>query len=414
MKQIAELHRDLDMTSNPVKGPPDMIPLAWSGHIEHKLSNPRHDGSLILFRDSLPILRLMPNDTDFEAQDSLTWQKWRHFLPGDNWNRFLKRWDRALIAARTPLSFSDTARFVSDTIEIWGEPIQVIRILSENHANRDSFMARQPKYTPRRAADSYVPHLLVDSCQLCENVIRAVESGPEHSLADLGTHLLLPNRYPQMPGACLLIPRKHDPLERRLPVAPCGTISEPHVSNATYGKVLDYSELALLATISREYGLFVYRNHPLDGMSIPEHDHAHGLPLPLPPAQLALESIRELEAHPLGRPYFQLKRSPCDSLVVKAHSLGETIKRTEALVQAMELNQRVFTLAYLEGAFVISPRKTELLNGIRTQIGPGASFGIIGWGTHWAKEIERVVPRRGTYDWQTLISARISSRAAAA
>ena len=195
---------------------------------------------------------------------------------------FLHSWRKALEAYGTPGDFADNAGVRQRKVEIAGQIWDFNVIDSPNCQLRRELMAKQEHYQPKRNPEEYgLDFLDLESCFLCENVVQGIDAQENHDvpnniILDFGKFVLAPNRYPGWVGHSLLLPVEHDDVSYRVIPDSEGRM-HPRVGKSL-GNFVSPEYLETMIQACKDHELVGVRNHPLDAMSIPFHDHFHIFP----------------------------------------------------------------------------------------------------------------------------------------
>ncbi len=353
-----------------------------------------------------------PGQTSLEQDYEFLERAGRH-LNINKWGEFLMTWTRSLESYGTPRSFVDSTRYESAKVKFGDQEYPFVYAVSANYAQRSALMDGQEKYPNQEPEDAYGLELNLDSCFLCQNVAQAIdaENHPDEVLSnmmyDFGSHFILPNRYPAQFGHSLSVPKDHDDLsDRVLPQAEHDLITDTKIyypeSGKTRGSLLKREYLTSVLDSCDELGLVGIRNHVLDGMSIPGHDHFHLMPEDL--LSLIESIIGGLTETGYGRNIFMSQNTPFDTLLIRADG-GEAISEIAIpILERMERADQVFTLAYGHGHLLISPRFKDEVGDRMQKIGGGIPLHYFDTeGEEFVERVKRVVPMSGQYNWSDFI-----------
>src|SRR3989344_535937 len=222
-------------------------------------------------------------------------------LNPDKWKDFLLKWAETLESYGTPTSFVDLTRYEFHSIE-FDKKYPFVYTISENHAQRRALMAEQKDYMNK--LKTYGFNLDLKNCFICQNIAQGIDSQlfPEvknNVMYWPGNHAIAPNRYPNQLGHSLSDLINHDDITDR--VIPKPDPDNPGNKTAIYnpeprktrGAIITSQYLDALMASCDSLNLIALRNHVLDGMSIPGHDHFHLMPEDLPSVSLIGEILRE-------------------------------------------------------------------------------------------------------------------------
>ena len=341
--------------------------------------------------------------------DRIFIQKASKLLNQGKWEGFLLKWAKALESYGTPRTFVDSTTYRKVQIDFQSKPYYFVYTVSKNYAQRSALMAQQQPYLSQKREEDYKLRLDLANCFLCQNVVQGLDAKayPEkvenNIMYDLGTHVIIPNRYPGQLGHSLSLPKDHDELFTRVTPQPepenKTTIYHPE-KGKTRGAILSSDYLAAVIKACDKFHLAAIRNHVLDGMSIPGHDHFHLMPEDLPSVSLGDIVAGEKVSTEYGPTIFRPGNSPFDTLMVLGDAESIALTATPIL-STMELNDQVFTLAYHQGKLFISPRNKDSVNDRRIQVGGGIPIHYLDTeGPEFINRINRLVPMKGDYGWE--------------
>ncbi len=346
------------------------------------------------------------------AEESSLIARWQKILTPDHWAPFLLSWSRALRACGTGLDILEDITYRKEEIEVAGVHYPLSIRSGGGYETRRVRMLEDEPYHPAFRTDRYPFFLKPESCMLCQNITRIIDHDNEQhsheniSMIDLGEYYLLPNRYPGQPGSCLLLPKDHDDFSARMPIIYQGkTRSIPRHPGKTRGRILSSSDLLTLFMLCDTLELTGTRGHPLDAMSIPEHDHFHLFPEPLLDAAVVDPILRDQEtffSSVDGATFSRSPRTPWDSLIIKAPCAERLAKVATALLTVLEEADEVVTLSYHKKHLVLSPRHITK----DSPLSLGGSVGIhlfLTFNDEIASQLKGGIPLRGHYRWPEFI-----------
>lgn len=325
----------------------------------------------------------------------------------NKWGEFFIRWAEALETYGTPVQFIDGTKYEKSNLDrIGGYP--VILKSGGNFDLRRELMKNQKKYESLSEPSSYGVRMDYDNCFLCQNIAQAFDakaSGDkrlDNIVADCGNYMMMPNRYPGSMGHSLWVPVNHDDDSMRVKPLPDETEKGRPALVPVYGKtrgaMLSVEELESLMEETGKYNLAAVRNHVLDGMSIPSHDHFHLFPEDNPSYSLIRDMTRS-EGKSYTQGLYRMNDTPYDTLVLSCEfkdALAETVSR---VLGNLEKDNVIFTLFYHDGLFAISPRY-EPSDHRRIQIGAGIHVhSFDSQSDKFFDDVAKYVPRKGDFNW---------------
>ena len=326
------------------------------------------------------------------------------------------RWIEALngydYGEKSPLTYLDLDRVgaTHHTFSLDGKEYPAITITSsELSQRRREFMALQTPYRAIRTLDSYPGVLAPEGCMLCENILQAydAESGDEPPRNNLILRFhdcaVLPNRYPAELLHSLIVPANHDDFSERVVPAPADSnpgerLYSPE-PNRTRGAIISPRFLETVLEVCDTFHWAAVRNHVLDGMSIPAHDHFQTFPM-------GAHHLETLEALFPGLPDGTMLKvlvpdtTPFDTLFVVSRDRRMLVDYVAPILEKMERADEVFTLWYHDGRIAISPRVASSQIDKRLSVGGGIPLHQFDPSNDRTMEdIFRFVPLAGRFDW---------------
>lgn len=353
----------------------------------------------------------MSNQTEQKNKEFL--QNAGIYLDSNKWGDFLLKWASSLEAYGTPRDFVYSTTYKKTEIEFAGKRFPAVLITAKNNAKRRELMAQQKPYKPLHEAKEYGVRLSLDDCFLCENIVQGTDAQqdsqiPSNVVYFVGMDNIVPNRYPSQFGHSLSVPVEHDDISTRVVPVPDPTnkttIYMPE-EGKTRGNLMTEEYLKAIITASDSLNLIAFRNHVLDGMSIPGHDHFHLFPEDLPPFSILADIIGEKERTDFGENIYKPQNTPLDTLLICQEERKNLVETATPILQRLELCNQVFTLNYHKGRLFISPRHQESVNDRRIQVGGGMALHYLDGSeeSEFIKKVEKYVPLKGQFDWDKFI-----------
>jgi hypothetical protein len=344
-------------------------------------------------------------------EDESFLDKASQYLNINKYGGFLVKWAHALESYGTPRDFVYSTSYEPALIKINNQIYSFIIVTSANNAMRRELMAKQKHYEFKDNLGSYGVRLADDltSCFLCQNVLQAIDAKNhpgdvgDNVIDDLGLHLILPNRYPAEYGHSLSVLRNHDDVTTRVkpvPVPEEKTAMYKPEPGKTRGNIFgaDYLEAAVEAC--DKYYLIGLRNHVLEGMSIPGHDHFQIFPEDLPRFSQTKTVTDEKQRTNFGSNVYLAQNTPFDTLLIVKEEKKPISDAAIPLLRRLEENDQIFTLFYQSGILFVSPRIEERFNDKRQQVGacmPIHSVDVPAEET--LRRANTFMPMKGQYDW---------------
>jgi hypothetical protein len=282
------------------------------------------------------------------------------WLPGPAWAGFLVRWSRALEALGTPSTFVSGLAIQPVLVQVGDKQYEGTAISAPGNAQRRELMAKQLPYYPNQGRSNYPEDFDTLGCFLCQNIAQAMDADvsgtPSNALADLGTHVLLPNRYPAVPGHSLLLRKSHDS------------------PRSTRGAILSPEELHTWMIVADELECAATHNHVHDAMSIPSHEHCHLMPRRFPLLAPIEQLRRDYGAYTPHLRAIVLSGTPFEHLVLYGPSRAELAAAAAPVLEAFERAGIVTTFVYSDRKLLISHRKGDAGANPRLSLGAGITF----------------------------------------
>ncbi len=335
-------------------------------------------------------------------------------LAADKWGTFLVGWARALAAYQTPISFVTGVDYQTSQFEIAGSQYPAVFVRGARYDERARLMALQKPYAPRRGWGEYDLRL-EQQCLLCQNVAQTMDASIHPGrvanplIFDLNEYVVLPNRYPARPGACLFMAKNHDLSHGRVVLPPRTATPRiiPSEIGKTRGNIPSARDLQVLFKLCDAFDFIAIRNHVLDAMSIPEHDHFHLAPIELPAFDVfrtnLLATLEDADGHASGTKF--ARGSPFDSVVLVDQDRSALIARALSTFERLERDHQVFTIAYYSGHILISPRRVERLAHRSITVGAAAPLHTFDApDAEFLRLLGEYVPRRGEFGWQRYLN----------
>jgi hypothetical protein len=348
---------------------------------------------------------------------------WSPKFPRERWGDFMHSWLVSLRAFGTPAHFTDGTTFVAGEFFREGRKfLHGARNGGNSHLRRE-LIAKQRPYDQLTSPGYPSRH----DCVMCQNVSQARDATrypdfvPNSAMAQIGRHILQPNRYP-FPLQSLLIPLAHDDTRDRAPLIVQkeggprgkGNFCEP-LRGRTRGALVDAAELQEQFEIVTALECISVTNHVLSGMSIPKHRHSHVIPrLCYVPGLFekltaTTEQIRSSPHTSVGRSI----GSPYEILVVSGDSLEALADEAASILNQLEMSDEVFAYVFIPstdpskgaGHVLISPVKGEEVANYFIMVGGTIvihEFPVPFIGSPEAALYDRAVPSYGGYDWRTV------------
>jgi hypothetical protein len=329
-----------------------------------------------------------------------------HGLQWNKWRDFLVRWADALATYGTPANFVDGTRYEQTDLNL-NDSAYKISLKQGNFELRRELMKKQKPYLPRMEdSEDYDLRLNIDDCFLCQNVVQGLDAqlnpsidsidSIDNVMADYMDYFIMPNRYPAVAGHSLWVPTNHDEISLRVKPDKYGAL--PPEEGKTRGAILTSQELEDLGDATSDYHLYGIRNHVLDGMSIPGHDHFHLMPEDNPLfAQVSY--LMQDQSDDYGKGIFRLKNTPFDTLAITSDVQDKFSEIASHVLENMEKDNQSFTLLYRDGLMLISPRK-NINDHKRIQIGGAIHYhSFDNVAQDFLDKLLNYVPKRGEYYW---------------
>lgn len=326
-------------------------------------------------------------------------------------NEFIDKWKTALSSYGTPEDFTSSTYSEKRFFEVRGREYPLICVISKNNEQRRELMKLQQPYIPQKNKEDYNLRLDLEGCFLCQNVVQVIDSKnfPEkiksNVIIDLGKNLITPNRYPSQIGHSLIIPINHDDTSKRIQPYLDETGKKVYLpeKGKTRGAIITPDLLEEYFEIFDKYSFGAFRNHVLDSMSIPGHDHWHLNPEDSPNFSLLEQFVVNAEKTNFGKNIFFAGNTPFDTLLIKGNN-KEIAPIAANILLNMEKANEIFTLIYYNNNFFISPRNSEYFENTFHQLGAGGAIHFFykedGSDVETAKKL---MPLKGEFNWGKFI-----------
>lgn len=341
-----------------------------------------------------------------EAKFILHWSK---AFCSSKWDLFLAAWCRALQSYGTELSFIDGLRYVDVNFKIAGQKYSGVVAKGGRFSERTRLTRNQPPYQPHHGSEAYnFAHQR--SCPLCQNILYAIDStrnpslGQTNVLLDIGDYVFMPNKYPAQPGSALLVPKNHDNHslrsaqridsngQRRIAVEP----------GKTRGKITERSDLVTLTALCDAFDMVATKNHVLNVMTIPEHDHFHLTPKASPIFGMFDTVGSEIGLRGTSDRLFTPQATPFATLAIHDNNRDSLIESALAVLSGLEQDNNVFTYAYYNNIFLINVNDRSVIDDCIE--GPCAGAGVP---LHhidveipgMLESVLRISPLKDSFDW---------------
>jgi len=365
-----------------------------------------HSSSETYSRESL-LLRLNGRSsfrTSISPEESKFLHEWNGTFPTETYGAYLLSWHRALVASGTPVSFIDNSSLLYDSVEIQGKRLQCIALKGALHyEERNRLIKKRAPYRFERPIDFYDSRLQ-KSCPLCQHVAEAQDSQLLNKKASgsvilsLGDHVLLPNRFPTLPGASLFLSTSHDDMSSRVKLSEKISAKELIIpaEGKTRSRIIDRRDFVKLFALCDALSCVAMRNHVLEGQSIPTHDHFHVFPSEIIPESFVLSIIGSESKLPL----FEAKGTPFSTLCVTGSTPDEIASIATSILQRMEEQNEVYTLAYAYRHLFISSRWSKKIGSMPVRIGCGLPLHYFDPSNrYFLALILKYCPLAGEYRW---------------
>ncbi|MBN2052408.1 hypothetical protein JW756_02810 [Candidatus Woesearchaeota archaeon] len=330
------------------------------------------------------------------TEHNLNWRKSRDFIA---------KWASALLTYGTDaVEFLKGTVYTKGKINFGGAEYPAQFKSGGNNDLRRKLMAEQKPYVAAKTnLEDYGIRLDFAKCFLCQNVVQGYDAVDNPTIDNVieafGEFFIMPNRYPAFAGHSLWVPVNHDDTKER--VIPADGVLAPE-KGKTRGAILTTYELKNFIDATRKNNLGAIRNHVLDAMSIPGHDHFHLMPDDTPNFAMLNYLMKEKDKQYM-KGVFTLKNTPFSTLAITSDTKGDYPDFISYILCKMELDNQVFVLSYRDGIMLVSPRK-NINDHKRIQVGGGIHlhFPDKPDADYLAKADHHIV-KRGEYDWKKYI-----------
>ncbi len=326
----------------------------------------------------------------------------------NKWNDFIAGWAEAVKGGYgTPVTFVQGSRIKRIRAEFANRTYDFVRTTSPGYSMRAELMAKQRKEADQRKEAGQEPRWQNDgsSCFLCDNVGQAIAAKtnkeiPNNAMYETDGYLILPNKYPSFIGHSLFVPKDHDNEEQRvIPENGIYTLKQ----GKTRGALVTPEFLEETVKACQDFSLVGIRNHVLDGMSIPGHDHYHLYPQDLESFSLTGTILDGMQKTNYGEGILLASSTPFDMLVFSRQLMKDGFYgQASDLLGRLETASQVFTLLYTDNNLIISPRKNSDKITSNLKVGGGLTFHSLDTDTEeYFGKIRQWVPIRGEFNWDS-------------
>lgn len=346
-------------------------------------------------------------------KDQAFLKKASELLDLNKWGDFLLKWANTLDTYGTSKDSVHSTEYKKIHVEFNGREFPAIYFFNPDHSKRKKLMAKQEHYVPFDKPESYGLRLSLDDCLLCENIVQGIDAQnhpdkiTNNIMIDLGNYIILPNRYPHGLGQSLFMEKNHDDTTHRVaPRTDLENKTEIYLpeKGKTRGNIITEDYLETVIKESDKLHLSLLRNHFLDGMSIPSHDHFHLIPEDLPVVSLIEYIVNGKEKTDYSVNIHTSNNSPFDTLIISEEEGKNLVKTAQPILERLEKEGEVFTLAYGNKNLLITPRNKEEVNNRRittTAVAPILCFGD--YSQKSIDPINKYLPANGEFNWDKFI-----------
>lgn len=345
-------------------------------------------------------------NADFLAEEAQFHERWKSEIALEFRRAFLRSWAIALKTVGTPLSFCNNAAATAEQVQIFGAHYSYLQFDPGAYDKRAEFMLNQPAYKGIFSAEQYPFRSDLADCKLCQTIAFGIDSqllgADPVFMVDYGDYVIIPNRYPNAPGSSLLMPKDHDDLSNRNPVLRdlrTGICTFPMIPNRTFGNILTVDALHIMMKVADRFDLIGIRNHPLEGMSVPLHDHFQLYLKEVSVCSILRGWAESAEQSQLENGVLPPSYTPFDTLLLRGER-AELAELGARITGRLEQDQQVYTIGYYNGALFISPRYPGCYRNAAGALGGSTLLHVRSTNDpiYWDK-IQHYVPRKGEFPW---------------
>ena len=256
-----------------------------------------------------------------------------------------------------------------------------------------------------------IPHEFIskfEQCGCCQSVARELQlrNGVEHQTEideRNAASLYLVNAYPWDPGTMLFTSLRDDDLSERTPLC-----HKSRSATVTAGKTLGASTSAVwlksFFSLADQNQSVAIINHPLSGMSAPDHFHGQSFPIETPKGHVHREELSDPTLLPSTFSPVVAMRSPhhpFDTLMVKGCSTEDVAQVVSQLRNKLEECGVVHTLSYHQRCCfigVMTPQENYQFSdlGARMVLKCFRQSELDNWET----AVKGILPEFGTFRWK--------------
>lgn len=330
---------------------------------------------------------------------------------GDSVNQeFLDSWHRAIANSGTPLDFADGHDYSSSTIWFDGIPFSSVSMQGIDRDYRKKVIQGAAQHQPQKDLNSYGREFDED-CMLDKNIVQALDALPRDSIIETNALAIfddkfawIVNKFPYNIGGTLLLPIAHDDLTNRASFDKETTEWTKSSDSQTRGAIISNDFLSVVVATCDSYDQTAQRNHALDGMSIPLHDHFKLMPQANPSLKVIDNLIRQELVEGNEAIAYRPKNTPFDTLCICGSNKKKTVEIAQEVLAKLEKNDEIFTVVYHKGHFLITPRKKELFGNGNKDGWTGSTVGMHGVddpeeNPDHLRRIKKYVAPKASFEW---------------
>lgn len=298
---------------------------------------------------------------------------------------FIFDWFRSIESLGSSFTHLCATEMRNSKFDICNLEYQGIGLLSARSPDRSPHSFSELDYQPKRLTNGYESRVDPINCALCKRIVAIYDdldqNGDSATVISMGSFgFVIPNRYPALPGHSLWLPKDHD------------------LARTTPSRSLIEGELDEVAKYCLQNNLIAVRNHPFDGMTVPNHDHFHLLP------DWALGVTEDyfdgfFPHQGSNSPLIELVNTPFSTLVVNLEQQSEL---AATLLNRLERAGVVYTLLCYRNRLLITPRVADIKQqSPQIKMGGAIALHIFPLDEpNFLTNAERFIERTGKFDWQ--------------
>lgn len=326
---------------------------------------------------------------------------------------FLTVWEQALSNSSMPVDFANRHTYKDGVIWVESTPYMSTFMEGIDHDFRRSIISNTPQHKAKKNISDYGRRFSPD-CLLDKNIMQTLDAELYSSVLSNALAIVndkyawIVNKFPYNIGGAIILPIDHDDLTNRASYDKDTEKWTKKNPSQTRGAIISKDYLNAIVHICDEHSQTAHRNHALDGMSIPMHDHFKTAPDSNPGFKVIDNIINYKLSNSDSVSFYMGKNTPFDTLCITGGERNDFINEVQRVLELLETNDEVYTVIYHKGHFLITPRKKELYGDGNKDAWTGSTVGAHGieLPSKSPKHYERVLKYSeigGEYSWKSKV-----------